>query len=359
MSEIGVFPDKRETWAYGLKRLMGDTLVPLRRRWTYNTVMCYSAQVVQMVRKIHRDLGIRMDYAEAERLFFRRLDDPTLNISRGFEANFDEPATEQGRRIKHAIDEHRARTAAKFEKDLFSQKTRLVNAQRALQTKSTKKALEDVRIATRKIESLSTKLSDLRRVEPRPGDNRVFPMVYAGVIVRQDGENVLSPMRYACRPAGKPKFYDKKFPGLYNARRDNLERFWNEQYGRHHAVMVVESFYENVQLHVKERRQLRADEKEQNLVLQFTPSPPQTLMIACLWSHWTDPAEPDLRGYAAITDEPPPDVAAAGHDRCIINLRPENVEAWLTPAGRSRDELQSILSDRAVLTYEHATLKAA
>jgi hypothetical protein len=24
-------------------------------------------------------------------------------------------------------------------------------------------------------------------------------------------------MRYACRPAGKPAFYDKKFPGLYNA----------------------------------------------------------------------------------------------------------------------------------------------
>jgi hypothetical protein len=32
-------------------------------------------------------------------------------------------------------------------------------------------------------------------------------------------KNLLRPMRYACRPAGKPAFYDKKFPGLYNARR--------------------------------------------------------------------------------------------------------------------------------------------
>ena len=30
--------------------------------------------------------------------------------------------------------------------------------------------------------------------------------------------------------------------------------------------------------------------------------------------------EPDLLSFAAITDEPPPEVAAAGHDRCIIPL---------------------------------------
>jgi putative SOS response-associated peptidase YedK len=184
-------------------------------------------------------------------------------------------------------------------------------------------------------------------------------MVYAGVIVKQNGENLLRPMRYACRPAGKPAFYDKKFPGLYNARRDNLEKFWNEQFGHHHAVMVVESFYENVQLHVKERRELAAGETEQNIVLQFTPNPPQPMLIACLWSHWTDPHEPDLHGFAAITDEPPPDVASAGHDRCIINLRPEHVEAWLTPEKRGREELQAILSDRAVSTFEHAALKVA
>ena len=321
--------------------------------------MCYSAQVIQAVRKMYRQLGIRLDYDEAERLFFRRLDDPTINISRGFEANFDDPTTDQGWRIKSAIDEHRSRVAGNIEKDLFTQKTRFVNAERSLKTKETKKAREDVRIATAKIVSLGEKLSDLRRSEPKSRDNRIFPMVYAGVIVKHQGENLLRPMRYACRPAGKPAFYDKKFPGLYNARRDNLEKFWNEQFGHHHAIMVVESFYENVQLHVKERRELAAGEIDQNIVLEFTPNPPQPMLIACLWSHWTDPNEPDLFGFAAITDEPPPDVASAGHDRCIINLRPEHVEPWLTPENRSREELQAILSDRAVSTFEHATLKVA
>lgn len=321
--------------------------------------MCFSAQVVQMVRKLHRDLSIRLDYAEAERLFVRRLEDPALNISRGFEANFEEPATEQGHLIKAAIDQHRLRMATKIEQDLFSQKTRLVTAERSLKTKETKKAREDIRIATHKIDALTTKLSDLRRTEPKARDNRVFPMVYAGVIIRHEGVNLLTPMRYACRPAGKPSFYDKKFPGLYNARRDNLEKFWNAQFGHHHAILVVESFYENVALHVKEHRALAAGEHEQNVVLQFTPSPPQTLLIACLWSHWTDPSEPDLRGFAAITDDPPPDVAAAGHDRCIINLRPEHIDAWLTPEGRSWQELQTHLSDRAVSTFQHEALRAA
>jgi putative SOS response-associated peptidase YedK len=110
---------------------------------------------------------------------------------------------------------------------------------------------------------------------------------------------------------------------------------------------------------VADHRELGSGETARNVVLQFTPNPPQTMLIACLWSHWTDTQEPDVRGFAAITDEPPPDVAAAGHDRCIINLKPENVEAWLTPKGRSVAELQSILSDPAVSVYDHIALEAA
>ena len=94
---------------------------------------------------------------------------------------------------------------------------------------------------------------------------------------------------------------------------------------------MVESFYENVKRHTMEHRALAAGEKEENVVLQFKPEPRQTMYIACLWSHWTDPKQPDLRGFAAITDEPPPDVAAAGHDRCIINLKLEHVDQRLTP----------------------------
>ena len=321
--------------------------------------MCYSAQVVQIVRKLHRELGIRLDYEEAARLFFQRLETPGITISRGFEANFEHPSDELGGRIEAAILKHRSRTAVRLEQELFTQKTRLVIGERQLAAKETKKARETVRIAGTKVGALAARLSDLRRVEGTPADNRIFPMMYSGVIVKRDGENLLTPMRYACRPAGRPALYDRKFPGLYNARRDNLERFWSGQFGRHHAVMVVESFYENVQLHASEHRELAAGEAPRNVVLQFTPSPPQPMFIACLWSPWSGADGPDLRSFAAITDEPPPDVAAAGHDRCIVTLRPEHVEAWLTPEGRTAAELQNLLADSAVAAFQYEQLKAA
>jgi hypothetical protein len=132
-------------------------------------------------------MGLKLDYVESERLFFRRLEDPSITISRGFESNFDDPQNEEERRIKGAIDEHRSRQATKWEQDLFSQKTRLVNAERALKEKETKRSREDVRIATNKIEALSRKLSDLRRTESGTRDNRIYPMVYGGVIINQEG----------------------------------------------------------------------------------------------------------------------------------------------------------------------------
>ena len=68
--------------------------------------MCYSAQVVQDLKKLFRELNVFMDYEEAERVFLLRLDDPTVNISKGFEANFDEPSNDAERRIKAAIETH-------------------------------------------------------------------------------------------------------------------------------------------------------------------------------------------------------------------------------------------------------------
>jgi hypothetical protein len=90
----------------------------------------------------------------------------------------------------------------------------------------TKAATESKRIASNKIEAAIRRLGDLRHTELNERDGRIFPGHYAPVIVIDNGERVARPMRYQCRPAGKPAFYDKKYPGLYNARRDNLEGFW-------------------------------------------------------------------------------------------------------------------------------------
>ena len=77
------------------------------------------------------------------------------------------------------------------------------------------------------------------------------------------------------------------------------------------------------------------------------------MLIACLWSNWRAPGQPDLLSFAAITDEPPPEVAEAGHDRCIIPIRPENVDAWLNPDRKDLRALYAILDDRERPYYEH------
>ena len=84
--------------------------------------------------------------------------------------------------------------------------------------------------------------------------------------------------------------------------------------------MVANAFYENVSRHRMEQRELRAGEKEENVILEFRPRPTQEMLVACLWSHWQD-GEESLLSFAAITDEPPTEVAAAGHDRCIIPIK--------------------------------------
>ena len=55
------------------------------------------------------------------------------------------------------------------------------------------------------------------------------------------------------------------------------------------------------------------------------------MFVACLWDHWQKAGASDLYSFAAITDDPPPEVAATGHNRCIIPLKPQNLSAWLTP----------------------------
>ena len=114
-------------------------------------------------------------------------------------------------------------------------------------------------------------------------------------------------------------------------------------FGVSHGLIIADTFFENVE---------GPDGK--NLVLQFTPRDREPLFIACLWSHWTDPrgAAPDLLSFAAITDNPEPEVAAAGHDRTVINIKPEHVVGWLNPNG-DLAKMHAIFDDKQHPYYEH------
>lgn len=117
--------------------------------------------------------------------------------------------------------------------------------------------------------------------------------------------------------------------------------------------MLADVFYENVKRARNENTLLETHDREENVVLEFCPSNGQLLHVACLWSHWSAPGQPDLLSFAAITDEPPPEVEAAGHDRCIIPIKPENIAAWLNPTSSDLDAMYAILEDRDRPYYEH------
>ena len=316
--------------------------------------MCYSAQIVADYRKFVRTFGAIMDIHEFARLFFERAEDISkAKVPKAMEAAFAQPENEAEREIATLIGRFNAAQATKLEQELFKQRKRLADAERTLQTKTTKAATESRRIATDKIAWAKARIDDLQRTEPEPRDSRIFPGHYAPVMISEKGKRVVKPMRYQCRIAGKPASYDIKFPGTYNARRDSLQGFWKPCFGHTHGILLVEVFYENVSKAKFEGTLLETHERDENVVLEFRPANGELMHVACLWSRWTAPGEPDLLSFAAITDEPPPEIAAAGHDRCIIPIKPENVDAWLNPDPSNLEAMYAILDDRDRPYYEH------
>lgn len=308
--------------------------------------MCYSAQIVADYRKYVKMFGPDMDIREFARLYWERAEGSGAKIPKGMDAPFMNPESDEERRIKQWIERYDAAQVTRFEQDLFKQRARLADAERTLQTKTTKTAIESKRIAAAKIDAMLRRLDDLRQTEPADRDSRIFPGQYAPVMIMENGRRVIKPMRYQCRPADKPANYDVKYPGTYNARRDNLEGFWKGLFGYTHGLMLVSAFYENVSRSRLENRVPVEGEKDENVVVEFGPNPPQEMLIACLWSHWKGKGEPDLLSFAAITDDPPEEIALAGHDRCIIPIKPEHIDAWLNPDPSNLAVQHAILDDR-------------
>jgi putative SOS response-associated peptidase YedK len=308
------------------------------------------------LRKFHVTMSITDFYEQ----FYKRRRQGELFPKR-MDLAFANPQNDDERRIKALIDELNAAEVMKQEKQLFKQRARLVENQRKLETKFTKSAEKEVGIASRAVDQAMRKISDARRTEAKERDSRIFPNWYAPVLFFEDGELKLLPMRYHCRPAGMPASSDwvidkvtkkKTISGKYNARRDNLEKFWRKQFGYTHGIAVMSSFYENVPRHKNEGRALAPGEKEENMILHFNPQPAHDMFVACLWSYWKE-GDKDLYSFAAITDEPPPEIAAAGHDRCIIPIKEHNIDAWLRPNPKDLDAMHAILDDRDRPFYEY------
>lgn len=318
--------------------------------------MCYSAECHALYDTYVKEFGADIDIEEFWKLYLhrdekyriRRKQSDGPRIPKGMDLNFLRPRTELERKIQDLVGEWNGYKLTESEAELAKQVARLALNEAKLTKKITKTAQEEVRKATNKIRQMERWIADAKRTSHKPTiDDRIFPLWYAPVLLIEDGKPIVRPMRYLCRPQGMDPATDYtktgQVSGKYNARRDNLTKFWRPQFGSTHCLMLAETFYESVD-----------DGHGGSKEIHFHPRTGETMYIACLYSHWTDPAgkEPDLWSFAAITDEPEPEVAAAGHDRTIINIKPEHAQAWLTPEGRSDDELFAIFDDKRHPFYE-------
>jgi putative SOS response-associated peptidase YedK len=304
--------------------------------------MCYSAQVQNAYDAYSDKFGAGIDIETFANLYGMKLHDTRIKTPRGLDAAFTTDTRVEMHQIRDAIQLQKTQQISKLGQEIVEQRERLAKAELTLQTKITKKATDDKRIATNKIERALEKLADLQRADSKGGDSRMFPGYYVPVLVIENGKKIVRPMRYQCRIAGSPENFDTRFPGTYNARLDNLDGFWRNQFGYTHGVAIVTAFYEYV-----------AGANGEKVVLEFKPHTGKDMYVACLWSHWTAPGKDDLYSFAFITDEPPPEVLAAGHDRCIIPLKFDNIDAWLDPDSNDLDSLYDILDDRERPYYEH------
>lgn len=303
--------------------------------------MCYSALIQSEIRKLERTLGVRIDPDwYVEEFWTRKGRDPgkRRRMPRAVEREalaLAPPA------IADAVRQADQAEIDALTRQVFAQRKRVADATRALQAKETKKAREDVRIGSAKVEAALRRLEELRAPPPASGYGRIYPGHWCPVVVKEGGRHVARLMRYQCRLPGWTAAVERRYPGTYNARRDNLEKAWRGVFGHGHGVVVASAFYEHVERDGRDR------------VLEFRPRDGRGMIAACLWTRSMEADGTPLYSFAAVTDDPPPEVAAAGHDRCIVPIRAAHLDAWLSPDPADLAALYAVLDDRERPYYEH------
>lgn len=319
--------------------------------------MCYSAEVWADFHQYER-MGGTLNIRAFDELFRALGRKGSFNklVPRAVRDAFSQPRNKGEQAVRDAVlDAYRA-SALVYEGIIAEQTERLAKAEAKLAKKPTKTAANEKRVATAKIEAAKGKLVTLAEHAQADGWSRIWPGHYVPVLVRDPatGERSVIPMRYRARPIGWTKQDELEKPGCYNARKSSLKNVWRGIFGHTHGVVVASRFYESVLLHENQQRPLAPGEREQNIEIVFTPEPRQDMLLACIWRRVdAEGDDPAFYGFAAVTRDPPPEVLAAGHTRCIIPLRTKYLDAWLNPDPKNLAPMFAILDDPIDAYYQH------
>ncbi|RZA09829.1 MAG: hypothetical protein EOP11_00305 [Proteobacteria bacterium] len=288
--------------------------------------MCYSARIRSSLREISSEFRATLDVDSFESLFRMRLKEPEQKIPLGLDRYFlhaKDPA--EAKLAKFILEFHEEEKGRK-KAEIKTTHEEIKELRSAKPTAASKKKIE---VRERRLLKLEAKLNHgIDDISPL--DDRVYPQYYAPVVAEGKSGRKLVPMRYRVRrPDGGevPSQYN-----VFNARFDSLEtaRTWTPLFGRTHAIFPFVWFYEWVE----------RDGKKQEIY--FSPENRSLMWAASLYSV-AKGAHGPLLSFAMVTDDPPPEVAAAGHDRCPIFLREDQMGEWLQPKNKSPESLKSLL----------------
>jgi putative SOS response-associated peptidase YedK len=227
---------------------------------------------------------------------------------------------------------------------------------------------------------------DPKTYRPLSENARIFPMYFAPVVYMKDAQLVCEPMRYQAWPEDLEK--DPKHLTLYNARLDNLRsKIWKTMVRRHHGFIVANAFFEWVKVNdlirakkvsirdvemefmrqtQARRAKLAAEGKpykptptekqpamDRKIIIRFRPTLRPDMLIPVIFAERQLVDGKMFKSFAIVTDEPPPEVLTAGHDRCPINLDYELIKQYVTPPFTDANALEKLLSARPQELYAH------
>lgn len=311
--------------------------------------MCYSALIEANVRKLESDFGAYIDIESYIDAFVLREKYKLANIPAGIDSYFLQNAkTADEKKLAKMARAHYDGEIQKIEGKIEKYSRDVEEAQAKIKAKpdQSKGARKTVESKSKSIEKLKMQLEHYTNIE-ESGAPRIFPLFYTPAIVQEKKQKKIKLFRYQLLQKSGKELTPFKY-NLFNARRDNIResRVWKSLFGKQHALFPFLRFYESVEGEDGEAQQIF-----------FQPDNHEYMWAAAIYEECKTGVPKTLRSLAAVTDEPPPEVSEAGHDRCPAFLEMDAMEKWLLPGKSSKEELFDLL-DQKVETYFDHTLVA-
>ncbi len=299
--------------------------------------MCYSAMVREDLRKLEREYQAHLSWDDFIQLYRQRNLDFSLSIPPGMDAQLIALGGTPAKEIKLLCDRYRIEKRKRQEQELAATQSAIAELEQLLAAKVTKTNQKKLDAKNRALCKLQTGMA--APSVAAPGSYRIYPYQFAPVIMQGGEQRLIVPMRFRVLPrTGELPDYQ-----LFNARRDQLQvrKTWKLLFGKQHAIFPFERFFEWV------------GPEDARREITFTPDGYESMWAASLYEECQSRELGLIRSFAMVTDEPPPEVAAAGHDRCPVFIDSALIDKWLQPAGQTLHQLDDLLAHKQPTYFSH------